>query len=113
MSDIPKECEKHTKMDMTYQIIGVLASIVSLSSYIPITIDVFNNPTKYLVTASYWLYSMYITSNTLWLIYGIGHKAIPVIISSCIVIFISLMILIFLIVMTTKPSVNSEDLLNH
>lgn len=113
MSDIPEECKKHSKMDLEYQIIGVLASIVSLSSYIPITIDVFNNPTKYLVTASYWLYSMYITSNVLWLIYGLGHRAIPVIISSCIVIFISLVILIFLIIMTTRSNNNtSEELLN-
>lgn len=90
--------DAETKYRRTFEIVGVVASVVALTSYIPITVDVFQRPSRYIVETTFLVYGIYIAANLLWLTYGIGHKSIAIIITSLVVITISLTILIYIIV---------------
>lgn len=87
----PKDIKKTYKV---YETIGIIANIISLSSYIPITIDVFTQPNQYLVSITYVIYGLYIGSNIFYLLYGIGHQSWSLIITSLITISISAILLI-------------------
>lgn len=91
---IMRQSRLDAKDHNTFEIVGVFASLVALASYVPITIDVFTHTDRYLLHISYAIYGLYIGANTLWLLYGIGHRSWAVIITSIIVISISIVLLI-------------------
>ena len=88
-----KTIKQKAVMELTFDILGYLATVISLAVYIPAVIDAYTEPDA-LKQMNPWMYWLALMANILWVVYASGKKAWPLLASSLAVVIMIILILV-------------------
>lgn len=80
------------------EIIAIFATVLSLSGYIPVAVDLYLNPSADIKIITYIVYALGISSLSLWIAFGVGVKSKRIYISSSVALTVIIFILLSLII---------------